>query len=271
MGVTAERRSVMRLDGDQARNLGDNVAVESPLTVICEGRALVTTMRTPGHDLELVAGWLVHEAGVRHDHDITRMGAFASRDEAEVDTVRVELADAIPSPRAKAFITSSSCGVCSSDVLAAVPAPVAPLMTEGWSVDSGRVHELIEGMRSQQRMFERTGALHAAGLVDPEGEFVVVREDVGRHNAVDKVVGHALLHDRAPLTDHVLVVSGRVSYEIVCKALAAGVAAIVAVSGPTTLAVDLARHHDLILIGFARDDRMNIYSGHERVRVGVAS
>jgi FdhD protein len=126
-------------------------------------------------------------------------------------------------------------------------------------------------MRDQQRMFDQTGALHAAALVDPSNSVRWVREDVGRHNAVDKVIGHAVLDDLLPLTDHVLVVSGRVSYEIVLKALAAGVSAIIAVSGPTSLAVDLAREHDLVLIGFAREGRLNVYSGGTYVDSGEVS
>ncbi len=125
--------------------------------------------------------------------------------------------------------------------------------------------DLIGQMRSRQRMFDLTGALHAAALVGPEFEVLHVREDVGRHNAVDKVIGRALMDNRLPLTDHVLVVSGRVSYEIVTKALSACIGAIVAVSGPTTLAVDVARRHGLVLIGFAREDRMNVYVGGERI------
>jgi FdhD protein len=213
----------------------------------------------------------VSEAGLRKPEDIVSMQAFTASSRAtniengkkpeEIDTVRVELADGIEPPRPRAYVTSSSCGVCSADVLDAFPEPYAPLHRPGWKLQPRQALELVRQMRARQKMFDLTGALHAAALVGPESEVLYVREDVGRHNAVDKVIGHALMEGEVPLTDHVLVVSGRVSYEIVAKALTACIGAIVAVSGPTTLAVDIARAHDSLLIGFARDDRMNVYSG----------
>jgi FdhD protein len=270
MGVTTDRRQIVRyLDGvgDQR---ADSVAVESPLTIVLDGEVLVTTMRTPGNDLDLAAGWLVNESGVRRSADVASMGAFASRGDDEVDTVRVSLADGIAPPRPRAFVTNSACGVCSADILAGIQPPDGPLHSPEWSLGADEIVPLLDQMRSQQRMFDRTGALHAAALASPSGDLLWVREDVGRHNAVDKSVGRALFDDLLPLTDHVLLVSGRVSYEIVHKALTAGVAAIAAVSGPTTLAVDLARQHDLVLVGFAREDRLNVYSGAERVAEGGA-
>jgi len=255
----------------------DRVVVESPLTIAVDGEVVATTMRTPGHDLDLTAGWLVSEAGLRHAGDIVDMKALAASPpeiagddeshvgDSEIDTVRVRLTPGIEPPRPRAYVTSSSCGVCSADVVDAVPVPYAPLHSAGWRLEPGQALELIEQMRSRQKMFDLTGALHAAALVGPASEVLYVREDVGRHNAVDKVIGRALMDGALPLTDHVLVVSGRVSYEIVAKALSACIGSIVAVSGPTTLAVDAARRHDLLLIGFARDDRMNIYSGGDWV------
>lgn len=256
----------------------DRVVVESPLTIAVAGEVVATTMRTPGHDLDLTAGWLVSEAGLRQASDILDMKALAAstrehdegdanddHESAEIDTVQVRLAPGIEPPRPRAYVTSSSCGVCSADVVDAVPVPYAPLHSPGWRLVPSQALELIEQMRSRQKMFDLTGALHAAALVGPESEVLYVREDVGRHNAVDKVIGRALVDGLVPLTDHVLVVSGRVSYEIVAKALSACIGAIVAVSGPTTLAVDTARRHDMLLIGFARDDRMNVYSGGEWV------
>jgi len=255
----------------------DRVVVESPLTIAVDGEVVATTMRTPGHDLDLTAGWLVSEAGLRHAGDIVDMKALAASPpeiagddeshvgDSEIDTVRVRLTPGIEPPRPRAYVTSSSCGVCSADVVDAVPVPYAPLHSVGWRLEPGQALELIEQMRSRQKMFDLTGALHAAALVGPASEVLYVREDVGRHNAVDKVIGRALMDGALPLTDHVLVVSGRVSYEIVAKALSACIGSIVAVSGPTTLAVDAARRHDLLLIGFARDDRMNIYSGGDWV------
>lgn len=276
MGHTTDPRPTIRLEEVSAKSSReidriDRVVVESPLTITVGEHVLATTMRTPGHDLDLAAGWLVSEAGLRHADDIVGMKAFAVSARADdsaggnkpedIDTVRIELASGIEPPRPRAYMTSSSCGVCSADVLDAFPEPYAPLHTAGWRLQPRQALELVRQMRARQKMFDLTGALHAAALVGPMSEVLYVREDVGRHNAVDKVIGHALMEGELPLTDHVLVVSGRVSYEIVAKALTACVGAIVAVSGPTTLAVDVARAHDFLLIGFARDDRMNIYSG----------
>lgn len=269
MGVTTSRRGIVRVIDGEPGATTDVVAVESPLTMVLDGEALVTTMRTPGHDLELVAGWLVNESGVRRPGDIAGMGAFATQSEDEVDTVRITLAPEVTAPRARAFVTSSACGVCSADVLAAFSGPDAPLHSPGWHLPSDDIPALIETMRSGQRMFDQTGALHAAALVSPDLDLLWVREDVGRHNAVDKAIGKALFEDRVPLTDHVLVVSGRVSYEIVHKALTASVGAVVAVSGPTSLAIDLARAHGLIVAGFARGGRINVYSGAERLATGA--
>jgi len=260
----------------------DRVVVEAPLTIVLGDQVLATTMRTPGHDLDLAAGWLVSEAGLHSAEQITTMRAFSgstrlravgtdyeidSEDvgDQEVDTVRVTLATDVIPPRPRAYITSSSCGVCSADVLDEFKPPVAPLHTDQWRFDPRHALHFVEQMRSRQKMFDMTGALHAAALVGSGGEVLFVREDVGRHNAVDKVIGHALTGGLLPLTDHTLVVSGRVSYEIVAKALTASIGAILAVSGPTSLAVDLARHHDQLLIGFAREGRMNVYSGQEWV------
>jgi FdhD protein len=269
MGVTTMRRGILRVVGGVSSSTTDSVAVESPLTTILDGTALVTTMRTPGHDLELVAGWLVNESGVRRPDHIVGMGAFATHSEDEgVDTVRIGLADTVRPPRARAFVTSSACGVCSADVLAAFAGPDAPLHSDGWTLPIDAIPRLIDEMRAGQRMFDQTGALHAAALVSPSLDPLWVREDVGRHNAVDKVVGKALFEGRLPLTDHVLVVSGRISYEIVHKALTASIGAIVAVSGPTSLAIDLARAHGLVLVGFARDDHANVYSGGDLVATG---
>lgn len=282
MGHTTSPRPTIRLEdvtrrGSKRIDRIDRIVVESPLTIVVEGEVVATTMRTPGHDLDLAAGWLVSEAGLRHADDIVEMKALAASPHSgaespdgpeadEVDTVRVRIAPGIAPPRPRAYVTSSSCGVCSADVVDAVPDPYADLHTPGWRLEPQQALDLIEQMRSRQKMFDLTGALHAAALVGPDSEVPFVREDVGRHNAVDKVIGRALMDGLLPLTNHVLVVSGRVSYEIVAKALSACIGSIVAVSGPTTLAVEVARRYDLLLIGFAREDRMNVYSGGEWVR-----
>jgi len=249
----------------------DRVVVEAPLSIAIGGEVLATTMRTPGHDEDLAVGWLASETDLRAREQlesIVRTGAaqsHASGIEDAVDTVSLTISPSVVVPRARAFLTSSSCGICSAEVIEATPKPRAPLQSEGWQLTPQQAQQWVGAMRAQQKMFELTGSLHAAAIVAPDGTLQVVREDVGRHNAVDKVIGSAFLSGDYPLTDHTLVVSGRVSYEIVAKALRACLASIVAVSGPTTLAVDLARAHGLVLAGFVRDDRMNVYAGGERV------
>ena len=181
--------------------------------------------------------------------------------EDDTDRVHITLSPGVRPPRPRAFVTSAACGVCSADVLdLTLPRWAAPHPPQ-WTVDGSVLAALPDAMRTHQRAFDRTGAVHAAAVATSTGELLVVREDVGRHNAVDKVVGHSLLHERLPLTDHLLVVSGRVSFEIVQKAVAAGVAGIVAVSAPSSLAVDLARDEDLVLLGMTRKGGYNIYAG----------
>jgi len=254
--------------------------VESPLTIAVAGEVVATTMRTPGHDLDLTAGWLVSEAGLRGAGDILDMKALAAsaRDDdeddanddhesSEIDTVQVRLAPGIQPPRPRAYVTSSSCGVCSADVIDAAPVPYAPLHSTGWRLVPSQALELIEQMRSRQKMFDLTGALHAAALVGPESEVLYVREDVGRHNAVDKVIGWRLRE--GDTRGVILMVSGRVSFEIVQKALRAGLPVVAAISAPTSLAVDLAIESHMTLVGFVRGAAMSVYAGASRLGVGV--
>ena len=265
------RVSAVTAAGASSEDDFDPVVVEAPLSIAVGGEVLATTMRTPGHDEDLAVGWLASEtdlSGRAEVVGIARQGAAASRSqgvEDAVDTVTLDIAASVAIPKPRAYLTSSSCGICSAEVIEATPKPRVPLQSEGWRLTPQQAHQWVAAMRSEQKMFELTGSLHAAAIVSPDGILQVVREDVGRHNAVDKVVGSALLSGDYPLTDHTLVVSGRVSYEIVAKALRACMAGIVAVSGPTTLAVDLARAHGLVLVGFTRDDRLNVYAGGDRV------
>ncbi|MDP9092126.1 MAG: formate dehydrogenase accessory sulfurtransferase FdhD [Actinomycetota bacterium] len=264
MAVTTTRRSVVRLpSGGDAVTTPDDVVVEAPLVLGLDGEAIATLMRTPGHDLELVAGWLVVESGVgRHDDIVT----LAQCRQDGTDRVNLRLREGVRPPRPRAFVTSAACGVCSADVLDLALLATAAPHTAGWAVARDVLAALPGQMRARQRAFDRTGGVHAAALADASGRLHVVREDVGRHNAVDKVVGWALLDGHLPATDQLLVVSGRVSFEIVQKAVAAGVGGIVAVSAPSSLAVDLAREHGLLLAGMVRDGRLNLYAGPELVR-----
>ncbi len=249
------RRAIVRLRGSGTSSAPDEVAVEAPLTLSLDDEVLAVLMRTPGHDLELAAGWLVAESGVRRADDIAAM-----RESREGDGVRVSLRDGITPPRSRAFVTSASCGVCSADLVDFLPAQTSAPHSPTWTVSRDVLAGLPDEMRRRQRAFDRTGGLHAATLATASGSLGAVREDVGRHNAVDKVVGGALLDRALPATDRLLVVSGRVSFEIVQKALAAGCAGIIAVSAPSSLAVDLARTYGLLLAGLVRGERVNVYS-----------
>jgi FdhD protein len=260
MAVMTTRRAIVQLRGPGTESAPDELAVEAPLTLSLNDDVLAVLMRTPGHDLELAAGWLVAESEVRRPDDLA--GMQASR---EGDAVRVSLRDGVTPPRSRAFVTSASCGVCSADVLAQLRTPDIALHTPDWRVDREVLAELPDAMRRRQRAFDRTGGLHAATLATADGSVGAVREDVGRHNAVDKVIGRALLDGALPATDQLLVVSGRVSFEIVQKALAAGCAGVVAVSAPSSLAVDLARTYGLLLAGLVRGERLNVYAEPELV------
>jgi len=263
MAVMTARRAIVRMPvGAEPASTPDDLVVESPLVLGLAGEAIATLMRTPGHDLELAAGWLVVESGVCRADDIVTLRACR---EDDTDRVHITLREGVRPPRPRAFVTSAACGVCSADVLDLSPLRSAAPHSAGWTVPRGVLVELPDTMRARQRTFDRTGGVHAAALADGRGELFVVREDVGRHNAVDKVVGKALQDGALPATDHLLVVSGRVSFEIVQKAVAAGVAGIVAVSAPSDLAVDLAREYDLLLAGMVRDGRLNVYAGADLV------
>ncbi len=274
------RRRITRVrqveGGSGVETLGDELTVEAPLNLIIGGESIATLMRTPGHDLELAAGWLVVESGVASAEDLVGLRQCRTDDDLAlraldgisgrgVDQVHLALREGVQPPRPRAWVTGAACGVCSADVLDLSPlrrfAPHSP----GWTVPASVLQSLPELLRAQQKTFDRTGSLHGVALAGGDGSLLVVREDVGRHNAVDKVNGWALLQGLLPATDVLLVVSGRVSFEIVQKAVAAGVAGIVAVSAPSDLAVDLAREYELVLAGMIRSGRMNVYSGTEFV------
>ena len=282
MAVMTARRRITRVLGGSTgsvgsvESVGDELTVEAPLNLLVSGESIATLMRTPGHDIELAAGWLTVESGVRSASDLLGLRQCRTSDDLElragdgisgrgVDQVHLALAAGVQPPRPRAWVTGAACGVCSADVLDLSPLRHSVAHTPGWTVPVEVVQGLPDQVRQQQRTFQRTGSLHAAALATATGELLVVREDVGRHNAVDKVTGWALLADRLPATDLLLVVSGRVSFEIIQKAVAAGVAAVVAVSAPSDLAVDLARDHDLVLAGMVRPGRMNVYAGAELV------
>jgi FdhD protein len=266
------RRRVLRLRRGVASYRPDTLAAEEPMEIRVGGRPLTVTMRTPGDDFDLAAGFLVGEGVVRTGDQVAgiRYCAGATADGGNTyNVVDVGLAPGVPGPDAsleRNFYTTSSCGLCGKASLDAVRT------TAAWTVadDPLRVTpELLavlpDRLRAAQRVFDSTGGLHAAGLFGGEGELLCVREDVGRHNAVDKVVGHALREGLLPLRGTVLMVSGRASFELVQKAVMAGIPFLAAVSAPSSLAVDLAEESGLTLVGFLRGDSMNVYSGADRV------
>jgi FdhD protein len=242
-----------RIEHDGVR---DEVAVEEPLEIRVGGEALAVTMRTPGHDEELALGFLFGEGLIDSARD--------ARPPADLAGNIVEVAGPlIREPARRRFYATSSCGVCGKGALEEIEVMSGPL-PDGPAVDRALLAKLPDRLR--QPGFERTGGLHATGLFTPDGELVAVREDVGRHNAMDKVVGRALLDGRLPLHDMVLCVSGRLSFELVQKAVVAGAPILVGVGAPTSLAVQAADDRGLTLVGFARATTANVYAHAQRVR-----
>lgn len=255
----------------------DRVATEEPLEIrlaLADGRrsvvrSIALTMRTPGHDAELAAGFLFAEGIVTARHSILQVAHCPGEGPQRYNVVEVRLAPGTLVDEAlltRNFYVSSSCGVCGKASLDALARrSVTPLAPGGPRVTAASIPSLADRLRSVQGVFDRTGGLHAAGLFDASGTLLRAREDVGRHNAVDKVVGHAFLSGELPLTGRILLVSGRSSFEILLKAVAAGIPFVVAVGAPSSLAVSLARRYGVTLVGFARDGGFNVYAGEDRV------
>jgi FdhD protein len=253
----------------------DMVVTEEPLQLMLDGKALSVVMRTPGHDVELTLGLLFSEGIVRATRDVRviKISAEAGELEAgvtvesslvESNQVDVHLATKPRRRPERSMLSSSACGVCGTVLIEDLRRDLEPLPV-GESTDPTLLPGLVETLRSGQGVFDLTGGLHAAGLFTSAGEPVTVREDIGRHNAVDKVVGRALLDERLPLNDSILVVSGRAGYEIVQKSITAGIPVLAAVGAPSSLAVALAREFNQTLVGFLKRDRFNVYSAPERL------
>ncbi|MEV4092711.1 formate dehydrogenase accessory sulfurtransferase FdhD [Streptosporangium saharense] len=267
------RTRVREVTGGVVRDRRDDLATEEPLEIRVQSggarRTVAITMRTPGADFELAAGFLSGE-GLAGRAEIASIAYCTDEDvapEARYNTVTVRLRGPLPDLPSldRHFVTSSACGVCGSASLDALRDRCAPLPAGDVRVSPQILYGLPERLRQAQGVFGKTGGLHAAGLFTPEGDLVALREDVGRHNALDKLVGWALMNGMTPLTGHVLMVSGRTSYEITQKALSAGIPVVCAVSAPSSLAVDLAREFGMTLVGFLREERFNLYAGAERV------
>ncbi|HVQ88479.1 MAG TPA: formate dehydrogenase accessory sulfurtransferase FdhD [Actinomycetes bacterium] len=285
MSRRSERRAAVHYESGSSLSRIENVAVEDPLTVTLDGQEVFTTMRTPGDDIDLALGWLVSDGVVHHATDVhsakecrtifeagnLSIGRTPTSDDKELierTAVEVELrTDERPRPRHG--WTSSACGVCGIEAVDDVVARALQITRFSEQVVPAELLlELPERLRAGQQVFERTGGLHAAGLFTLDGELLVLREDVGRHNAVDKVVGYALQQELLPLDKHILQLSGRASFELVQKAAMAGIPVVSAVSAPSSLATELADRVGITLVGFVRQNSMNIYTYADRVTEG---
>lgn len=278
--VDIARVAIQRISGEVRQDSEDDLAVEEPLEIDLayrgpdgpELRSLSITMRTPGHDEELAVGFLLTEGIIRDRGDLREVrGQCHTGRACRANLVRVALQDhvAVDLRRMERnFYTTSSCGVCGKASIAALrTAPRYPAAAEGSPpfVPAGLLHRLPERLRAAQEGFAATGGLHASALVDGAGQVVLLREDVGRHNALDKLIGRALLEGLLPLRGHLLLVSGRASFELVQKAAMAGLPFLGAVGAPSSLAVELAREAGMTLVGWLRDGRFNVYTGSWRI------
>jgi FdhD protein len=284
--------AVERVTGASSHPAQDKLAVEEPLEIqlgygTADARSVKSisiTMRTPGSDFELAAGFLMTE-GVVHDvNDIERI-VYAAENIRETpkydpntrtvlpyhrgnNTVRVELAAGVMVSLAnleRNFYTTSSCGICGKASLLALRTVCPPRSSNVFSIDANVLYSLPERLREAQTIFRQTGGLHGAGLFDSKGDLLSVREDVGRHNAVDKLLGAEFLDDRTPLKNALLLLSGRASFELLQKALMGGVSMVASVGAPSSLAVQVAKEFDIVLVGFLRDNHFNIYHGADHI------
>jgi len=277
--ITARRRVVRITVGHSPSRRDDILAAEEPLEIRVGGRSLAITMRTPGHDVELAAGFLVSEGIIATGNDFSSARYCAGATVEGLNTFNVldvSLAPGVPAPDpslAREFYTTSSCGLCGKASIDAVRTrSVHPVAGDPMRVDAAWLTSLPDRLRAGQAVFDKTGGLHAAALFDAvTGEMLVLREDVGRHNAVDKVVGWAVTAGELPLSGTVLMVSGRASFELAQKASMAGIPMLAAVSAPSSLAAELASELGMTLVGFLRGDSMVVYAGAERITDEVAA
>jgi FdhD protein len=277
MGRLTTRRRITRLRGEDRAERIDTLVVEEPLEIRVNGTPVTVTMRTPGDDFDLAVGFLVGEGVLRVVGDVREIRYCAGATVDGLNTYNVVDVVApgvsLPANLERNFATTSSCGVCGKASLDAVRTRSTwSIADDALRMEAQVVVSLPDRLREAQRVFESTGGLHAAGLFTADGDLIVAREDIGRHNAVDKVIGDAYRQQRLPLRDTVLLVSSRASFELVQKAVMAGIPMLAAVSAPSSLAVELAEESGLTLIGFVRGDSMNVYCGEHRVRrVSVTS
>ena len=263
---SVELTQVTEWEDGRVRLLQDSLAAEEPLEIRVGGIPFTVTMRTPGHDIELAAGFLLTEGIIQSSDQIAGLRAVTPENGLRSNVVEVELKDTEFDSVGlqRNFFAASSCGICGKASIEAIRVRGLKALDTDFRFDPEVLCRLPETLRSEQAVFRRTGGLHAAALFDSSGNLLALREDIGRHNAVDKIVGWALLQNRLPLSRHVMLVSGRGGFEIVQKALAAGIPILASVSAPSSLAVKLARELGLTLIGFLRGRRFVIYSSEFR-------
>jgi len=271
----APRLRIRKWDAGRWSDAPDAVVTEEPLQLMLDGEPLSVVMRTPGQDIELALGLLYAEGIARSLDAIRRIRISAESGESDpaidveasiVDSnqVDIQLAQAPRRKPERSMLASSACGVCGAVLIEDLRRDLAPLPA-GPRLSASLLPQLVERLRTGQGVFERTGGLHAAGLFTADGESICTREDIGRHNAVDKVAGRMLLDGRLPANESILVVSGRAGYEIVQKSITAGIPVLAAVGAPSSLAVALAREFGQTLVGFLRGERFNVYASPERL------
>lgn len=259
--------SITRLHRDGGTDqLEDIAAREEPLEIRVEGRSVAVVMRTPGHDVELTAGFLVTEGVVQKPRDVLEITQCPVTTDSKGNIVDVLLGGAVVNWESltRHVFSASSCGLCGKTSIDSVFQKFPPVIGD-WKVSPEILWSLPDKLRSAQETFSKTGGLHASAIFDLEGNLVVLREDVGRHNALDKVLGHGLLNGLLPFDQHILLVSGRVSFEIIQKALAGGVALVAAISAPSSLSVEFATDANQTLVGFLRGSTMNVYAHPQRL------
>lgn len=288
---STSQTAVVRVAGQTSQQVSDSLAIEEPLEIQLtygpsssrQVRSISVTMRTPGDDFDLAAGFLMTEGVIRDANDIEQI-MYAGESSSEStpipqtmdvlklgsrqNTVRVDLAAEVEvslGSLQRNFYTTSSCGICGKASLLALRTVCPPRATNDFRIDAQLLYRLPERLRASQGVFDRTGGLHGAGLFDSAGNLLALREDVGRHNAVDKLIGSEFLADRTPLRDRLLLLSGRASFELLQKALMGGIPMVAAVGAPSSLAVQVAKEFDITLVGFLREGHFNIYHGSERI------
>ncbi len=270
MDRSSHRARVLRYGAEESTRADDQLAAEEPLEIRIGQQPLTVMMRTPGHERELALGFLFGEGIIRSAGDVAGVEVVPNGEHPDIENVlEIDLTPNAPGVDRRwqrNFLAASSCGLCGVSTIEAIHQSAPPLPDDGLLIDPEIIYGLDARLRSEQAIFARTGGLHAAGLFTLEGEPVAVREDIGRHNAVDKVIGYAVERQLLPLDRHILMVSGRTSFEIVQKALQARIPVLVAVSAPSSLARDLAQASNQTLIGFLRGRSLNVYSGRQRIR-----